>query len=161
MASIFAKAKPRVAFNMTPMIDCTFQLIIFFMLTTQMASIVRLDPPDPSSSVAKEMKTNRVVVSVVPYTDREIKDQPERKGQAKRYEIGTAKIDLGDTGKVVALLREARRKTPEDLRNDFAVELRADRDIQYRFIEPILHSLQEAEIVNMRITAVRHGRSSS
>ena len=158
--SIFGKTKPEVAFNMTPMIDCTFQLIIFFMLTTQMASITRLNPPDPLDSVSKELR-NAATISVVPYTERELAEQPQRKGCAKRYELGAAKIELGDTGRIVSLLREARTNLPEGLQKDFTVELRADRSIEYTYIQPILRALQEANMENLRITAVRSGRRGS
>jgi biopolymer transport protein ExbD len=40
--------------NMTPMIDCTFQLIIFFILTAQIASeeVAKVAVPEPHHSMA-------------------------------------------------------------------------------------------------------------
>jgi len=35
----------RMSFNITPMIDCTFQLILFFLLTTQFIRTAPLDLP--------------------------------------------------------------------------------------------------------------------
>ena len=53
-----------VDFNMTPMIDVTFQLIIFFILAGQMVNdkIKALIPPEPYESLAAEMLGDSVVI---------------------------------------------------------------------------------------------------
>ncbi len=142
--------------NMTPMIDCVFQLLIFFMLTTQMASadLVILDPPKPDISQAREpQEENKVVVNVEPFTKEEIEADSARKGMAKRYRLKTAKIERGNIEKLVRELDKARRtsKNPKE----FVVELRADKSIRYDQIEPVLQAMQQAELGKMYITAMR------
>ena len=58
-----------VSFNMTPMIDCVFQLIIFFILAGQVASqsLARVDLYKPWKSQAQkwnEKDPNRVIVNI-------------------------------------------------------------------------------------------------
>jgi biopolymer transport protein ExbD len=53
-------------FNMTPMIDCTFQLIIFFMLVTDMSRVQTEDLTLPSASKARLTEEAALVVNVMP-----------------------------------------------------------------------------------------------
>ncbi|MHC4717901.1 MAG: ExbD/TolR family protein [Planctomycetota bacterium] len=157
-SSVYGKGKAEVSFNMTPMIDCTFLLIIFFMLTTQIASkdFVRMRLPEPKDSVAKEMKTDRAIINVVPYSDDEEKaDDGKNRGKAKRYQIGQENVALNDMATLMKLLKKARgRIEPPAKRKEFAVEIRADEGICYSQIQPILSALQQAEMENMHITAM-------
>ncbi len=56
------RARSPVSFNMTPMIDVVFMLIIFFMLVSNFASVenLELDLPDPDHSQAAKVKLTRV-----------------------------------------------------------------------------------------------------
>jgi len=150
-----------IAFNMTPMIDCTFQLIIFFMLTTQIASadFVKMKLPRPLKPAAKEMKENKAIINVVPYSDAEIRNDPSKLGLAKRYQVGQLRIDnLADSEALRNALKEKKARLSEAQQKKFAVEVRADRRIHYSQIQPILRVLQEAELEKMRITALLSGR---
>ncbi len=60
------RTRPPVAFNMTPMIDVVFLLIVFFMLVSTFASAenVRMDLPQPDKSQAVNVKlSDRVVIN--------------------------------------------------------------------------------------------------
>jgi biopolymer transport protein ExbD len=56
------------AFGMTPMIDVTFQLILFFMLVTDMAKqqLEPLRPPSASKAVTGAADDGELVVNVMP-----------------------------------------------------------------------------------------------
>ncbi len=157
--SILSKSKAEVGFNMTPMIDCTFQLIIFFMLTTQMASqdYAKMELPKPTGSVAKEMVGDRLVINVVPHPPDKDGNDASRDGLALEYRIRHERIALTNVAKVVSLLKNERRKLPPENRKEFAVEVRADKSLHYDQIQPILSSLQEAKIDNMHLTAILGG----
>lgn len=145
--------------NMTPMIDCVFQLLIFFMLTTQMASadFVNMTVPKPDLSQAKKpQEGNKVVVNVEPFSKEEIAADSARKGMAKQYGLGSLKIKRGDVEKLVRELNKARRTSESP--KDFVVELRADKSIRYDQIEPVLRAMQQAELGKMFITAMRESQ---
>ncbi len=142
--------------NMTPMIDCVFQLLIFFMLTTQMASadFVNMKVPKPDLSQAKKpQEGNKAVVNVEPFTEEEIIANSAKKGLAKQYGMGSLKIEVGNIEKLVRELDKARRTSENP--KEFVVELRADKSIRYDQIEPVLQAMQQAELGKMFITAMR------
>ncbi len=154
-SSVMKTGPANVVFNMTPMIDCVFQLLIFFMLTTQMASadFVNMKVPKPDLSQAKKpVEENKAVVNVVPYSESEIKKDSIRKGLAKEYKLGSLFIAKNNMEGLVNELEKARRtsKNPKE----FVVELRADQSIRYNQIEPVLRAMQEAELGKMYITAL-------
>jgi len=161
---VYRTGRARVAFNMTPMIDCTFQLIIFFILTTQLASqeYVRIELPKPDRNVAKEYELNKVVVNVVPHTDAEIDEDETLRGLAREYRISVDRFDKKDIDGLIARLIQFRRQAESSEAGEgkagsgaFTVELRADRGIYFQEIEPVLQALQEARLGRMYITAVR------
>jgi len=162
--SLFGKTKAEVAFNMTPMIDVTFQLIIFFMLVTQIVSseYVQMDLPKPHENLAEKLEEKtKVIVNVRPYGPRAKK---RHDGLSLGYSIGTKKIKKGDVQGLSALLKRARQQAvarggneaeKQQIHDDFAVEIRADRTMHYQEVLPVLEAVQDAEIVKMRITALK------
>jgi len=161
---VYRTGRARVAFNMTPMIDCTFQLIIFFILTTQLASqeYVRIELPKPDRNVAKEYELNKVVVNVVPHTNAEIDEDETLRGVAKEYRISVDRFDRKDIDALIARLIQFQRQNKASQAaagkagaEAFTVELRADKGIHFQEIEPVLQALQEAKLGRMYITAVR------
>ncbi|MCK5113700.1 MAG: biopolymer transporter ExbD [Phycisphaerae bacterium] len=160
--------------NMTPMIDCTFQLIIFFILTAQMAAqeIAPVAVPEPFESMAvnevegggklNEM-TNKVTVNVVgPYGD-DLKDRkPVDSGDATYYQISDKKIDIGDVDKLTSVMEQhlalfkqneqKKGRTPDSKK--FFVEIRADQDVDYASVAPVMQAAGNAGISKMNITAV-------
>ena len=145
-----------MAFNMTPMIDCVFQLLIFFMLTTQMASadFVNMRVPKPDLSQArKPVEENKAVVNVVPFSQTEIKADSAKKGMAKEYKLGSLVIATNNLENLVTELKNAKRTSKDP--KEFVVELRADQSIRYDHIEPVLQAMQQAELGKMYITAMR------
>jgi len=59
------RLKPRVALDMTPLIDVVFQLVIFFMISSvfNTAPGIELDLPDSSTSEAVEVTEVRITVA--------------------------------------------------------------------------------------------------
>ena len=157
--SIYGKTKAEVAFNMTPMIDCTFQLIIFFMLVTQMVSseYVKLNLPKPTVNQALQLdERHKVIVNVIPYRKKEIAANPNLKGKAKGYSVKSARLKRSEAGRLRDLLIQARRRARQaGFGDDFVVEVRADRSMHYLEVLPVLEAVQAAEIEKMRITAVK------
>ena len=141
---------------MTPMIDVVFQLLIFFLLTTQIVSsdLVIMKVPKPDLSQAKKpQERNKTVVNVEPFDKREISENSVRKGMIKQYSLQSIKIEKSNVAQLVHELAHARRtsKNPKE----FVVELRADESIRYDQIEPVLQAMQQAKLGKMFITAMR------
>jgi biopolymer transport protein ExbD len=153
-ARIYSRKGTRIGFNMTPMIDCTFQLIIFFMLTTQMASadFVPMKLPEPQEPAVKELKENKAVLNVVGYSDGEITANPSRRGMAKWYSVKQRKVSQGDLGRLVQELKLLNVKSVDP--DNFAVEVRADRRLRYDQVQIAMQALQQAGLRNMRLAVL-------
>jgi len=129
-------------FNMTPMIDVTFLLIIFFMLVSQITSAenVEMELPDPTRSQAKEVRLkDRVIVNVV-YTGPQ--DPPA-------YKLGALSVEtLEELG---AGLAEEKVKNP-----DVQVVLRADRRLHYAAVRAVMEVIAQQQIPLMNIAAEQY-----
>lgn len=152
--------------NLTPMIDCTFQLIIFFVLTAQMASEqTKLIPPHPHKTIAikpeegKVALPNRVVISVANKYGEKSGDErnPAESAIPQFYRVGAgSKIDVGDMETLKLIIEQRKAQSAEQGFNpdDFVVEVRADKDIAFGGIEPVLRAAAQAKITKMAITAI-------
>ena len=149
-----------IEFNMTPMIDVTFQLIIFFIIAGQLKSqeLAQLDLHRPFESQAIEMEKaqqdiSHVVVNVLSlHGTEEPKDiDPTEIGKARCYKISGKEIELGNVDRVVEILRDRRLRAGE---NEFFLEIRADNRVNYGYVLPIMEAAAEAQIPMMNITAL-------
>ncbi len=148
-----------VSFNYTPLVDVTFNLILYFVLTTTLASAAmsRIMVPRPYASQATEsgkMTSNKVVINVV---SAGIDDEMSAlSAHARHYEIDSEPIRVGDKDKLVARLNAKRSQYAKLLggkADDFTVEIRADRRVAYSDVEPILMAAAQAKIPRMNIAA--------
>ena len=181
-SKVYKRGRGQIAFNMTPMIDCTFQLIIFFILTTQIASqdYVQLNLPSPDRNVAREYELDKVIVNVVPYSKENVRRAGSELGKpspllgrAEWLRLGLDRFRVGpewpfitreavdmyprarQIDKLVRRLTGARRKHLQEggeKQKELVVEVRADRSIAYVDIEPVLQALQHARLGSMYIT---------
>lgn len=62
-------AGAKVTLSLTPLIDVTFQLVIFFMLVTELTNLSLADVRLPTASEAGEGGTGPVVINIVPTGD--------------------------------------------------------------------------------------------
>ena len=145
-----------VTFNATPMIDCVFQLILFFLLTTQVASrtrpLMKLPKPLEAQAISEKMKTpHRVVINVL--SDRDEKNpDPVKAGRAKEFLVGTKTIPAHRLDKLEKIVREEWEKTDPEYKKDFFVEIRADRDVHYAEVARVMEKAARVGIVKMHLT---------
>lgn len=124
-------------FNMTPMIDVVFLLIIFFLVSSHMAQQevqVELDLPTASSG-HDQTEDNRPRVTVNVMEDGQVQLAGELVGQetlARR--LG---VEIQESG------------------NDLEVRIRADRKVPYSAVEPILIACTQARIWNVTFAVTR------
>ena len=96
------------AVDLTPLIDCVFQLLIFFMVTTVFIHARGLDVDLPGASQATEQQEKKDINIVI-----------ERDG---RIEIGGEEV-------VAGTLRDRIREAMEESRNDNVI-IQADREVE-------------------------------
>jgi biopolymer transport protein ExbD len=153
-----------VSINMTPMIDCTFQLIIFFILATRFTSqaIEPLMLARPSESQAQDSREmmdspNRVIVNVVSKEEpaEEGRYDPVRAGEARAYVIYGTQVGVGDERRLIELFKQKRTASREMGMDekDFFVEIRADKRVKFASISTVMTAAAKADIPRMNITA--------
>jgi biopolymer transport protein ExbD len=135
-----------LGFNMTPMIDVVFLLIIFFLVSSHLArqeTQLDLDLPDAASGEpAGEEDVRRLVVNVLPNV------RPE--GQIR---VGGQLVEVGQLSE---LIRYERGQAERD-RKELQVRIRSDRRVPYGVVEPILLACARAGVWNVTV-AVREKR---
>ena len=128
-------ARGSLGFNMTPMIDVVFLLIIFFLVSSRLARHeVQLDldlPEAASGQRPAEEEIRRVVVNVLPH------ERPEGQIQVGSQVLGVEEL----TGLIDYESRRAK--------GELEVRIRSDRRVPYRVIEPILLACGRAGVWNV------------
>ena len=104
--------------DMTPLIDMVFNLVVFFLVASHFANEtdIPVELPRATTSKADEEDPRRLVVTITDDEELHIADQP---------------IDLPQFKDMVR--DELDRHGPE-----FAVQIRSDRRVPYRVVEPLL-----------------------
>ena len=120
--------------NLTPMIDVTFLLIVFFVLVSQIVEVenVDLNLPTPADAVSElPDDRQRVVINVLPGT----------RGVASGYRLGgnTYRADGDGLAQLAQQLGGLYRDNPS-----LNVNLRADRSTHYRWVEPVFRAISSA-----------------
>jgi len=126
-----------VDFDMTPMIDIVFQLIIFFLLTGHLVrQETQMQLPLPvASSGQEEMddQTPRVTINV---------------GSDGQVYLGSGAVNIAE---LTQLLAEKRAAAGSGLE----VRIRSDRRVPYRVVEPIMLTCTQVGIWNVTFAVTR------
>ncbi len=130
-----------VGFNMTPMIDVVFLLIIFFLVASHLAQqevqVEDLDLPGAGTGQrADEQQIRRVVVNVLP------EEQP-----GGRIKVGGRLIDGRQLSTLIGY---------ESARSDgrLEVRIRSDRKVPYGVVEPIMIACAKAGVWKVTFAVV-------
>lgn len=127
-----------VGFNMTPMIDVVFLLIIFFLVSSHLAqqeNQLELDLPEARSGLPPGRDgMRRIVINVLP------EEQPDRRIQVGGRTMGQPALK--------ALIDFENRKA-KDEESELEVRIRAHRKVPYRVVEPIMVACARAGIWNV------------
>ena len=128
--------KPSVSFNMTPMIDVVFLLIIFFLVSSnlvQQESLIALDLPTAKTSrmpKSSESNTRKITINITGEDHLFLGMTPVHREQLRQY-----------------LTRLAAEQSRSD--KPIEVNIRTDRRVPYRAIEPLLVICSQAGIDNV------------
>jgi biopolymer transport protein TolR len=130
-------------FNMTPMIDVTFLLIIFFITASHLSQQeVQFQLDLPTAATGRdptENETPRVTVHVLP--DGEV-------------HLGSEKIGGDELSRRLRFEHEKQRRAGHDLE----IRIRADRTVDYQVVEPVLLACAEAGVWKVSFAVVSAGR---
>ena len=134
MSALFRQERGQVHANLTPMIDVTFLLIVFFVLVSQIVEVenVDLDLPQPQETASELAgEESRVVINVLPGPS----------GKAAGYRMGGRRFAAGTQGLegLTAALGARYSENP-----GLSVNLRADRTTHYVWIEPVFQAISAA-----------------
>ena len=125
------QSRGSLEFNMTPMIDVVFNLIVFFVVASHLAKQevqLELDLPTASQSQpASENQPRRVTVNVLPGGEIQLSGETVQPA-ALQSRIAAERRDAG---------------------NDIEVRIRADRTVSYGSVEPIMLACAKAGVWNV------------
>ncbi len=138
------REKSSITFNMAPMIDVVFLLIIFFMLVSTFASAenIPMEIPNPERSLAENVKiVDRVVINC-----RTTQMSPDDESGKAVYSIGPNRPEsLESISKRLAAARSANPK--------LKVIIRADKRLRYEHVRAVMSVVAENEIEDMSLVA--------
>ena len=128
--------------NMTPMIDVTFLLIIFFLLSSRLAQQeTQLELQLPTAASGRQaVDDERPRLSVNVQAD--------------------GSVMLGSTETPAEEMSRRLRIERDRLGNDLEVRIRADRSAPYSAVEPILLACAEADIWNVTFAVFKRVESN-
>jgi biopolymer transport protein TolR len=134
MSAIYKRGNANVEANLTPLIDVTFLLIVFFVLVSQIVEVehVEMDLPQPRQPVSqKPGDESRVVINLLPAGD----------GSIRGYRLGGREFPPGADGaeQLAERLAEMYSANP-----GLDVNLRADRRTRYEWIDPVMQAIAQA-----------------
>ena len=125
-----------IAFDVTPLIDVVFLLIVFFLVSSHLArQETQLELALPTAASGHEINeslTARVTINVM------------ADGQLL---LGSEQVQAEEISR---RLQVERQETSDDLE----IRIRADRNLAYRHIEPLLLACAEAKVWNVSFAVV-------
>ena len=135
-------ARRSLGFNMTPMIDVVFLLIIFFLVSSHLVrqdTQVELEevslPQAHSGQRAEQDQIRRVVVNVLP-------DQES----GGRIIVGGRPMPSRELGELIAYGKRAG--------HHLEVRIRSDRQVPYRVVEPVMIACARAGVWRVTFAVV-------
>jgi biopolymer transport protein ExbD len=168
-----------VSFNVVPLVDVAFLMILFFILTSTISSnaISELQLPRINESVAMDPTKegadtpripNKIIVNVISAeaqaagksgqaADKNGLD-PNRPGQAEKYEIDGQPYLIGEVAPLAAYFKKKKKEIEGSGamagKDQCFVVIRGDWRVDYKAVEAVLLAAAEAEIPKMNITAL-------
>ena len=123
-------------FNVTPLIDIIFLLIIFFLaashfVRSETAEAVEL-PPATEGEDEEDQRTSRLIVTIT--AEQEIK--------------------VADKTVELSVVEEMILRGREEFKEAFELRIRADKTVPYRIVEPIMLAAARAGVVDVKFGVV-------
>lgn len=127
-------------FNLTPMIDVVFNLIIFFLAASHIAratSQQQVNLPEATRGrQEREERQKRLVITVT---------------RDESLWLSGNRVTLADVDRMLA----DAAPEPETKQSSREVRIRTDRDVPYRAIEPLLVTCAKAGVTNIKFAVIQ------
>ncbi|MEM1099284.1 MAG: biopolymer transporter ExbD [Planctomycetota bacterium] len=156
MSKVFQRGTVKPEMNMTPLIDVTFLLIVFFMLVSNIVAneSVPMVVPELSDPKTRELgEVDKVVVNIAPASfsgDARLDSPLDHPGSAQFVQLGAGtRYDMGR----LAGLTEALKQEVE-ARPDVEVLLRADAALYYSQVQPVMDAITDAGVGVVNLVAL-------
>jgi biopolymer transport protein ExbD len=124
-----------LGFNLTPMIDVVFNLIVFFLVAShfsQAQSDVPVALPKATQASAGEADPDRLTITVT---------------SEGRWSVAGKPVALAD---IETMIKEGADRAP----GVFSVHIRGDRSARYEFIEPLLLASARNQVTSVRFNVL-------
>ncbi len=154
MSKVFKRGNVTPEMNMTPLIDVTFQLIIFFMLVNNIVAdqIVELIPPTLDKPKTRELVSEtQCIINIAPadFTFRDRKDNPLlHDGRSKFVQVRAQKFSLDEPESITAAV-----KAEIDANPNVEVILRADAALYYEEVQHVMAAIAAAQVKQVNLVA--------
>jgi biopolymer transport protein ExbD len=142
--------------NMTPLIDVTFLLIVFFTLVSNIVAneSVPMVVPRLADPTTRELgEVDKVVVNIAPATfsdDTRLENPLDHPGSARFVQVGSgARYEMGNLAGLTAALRQEVEARPE-----VEVLLRADAALYYGQVQPVMDAITAAGVGVVNLVAL-------
>jgi len=164
MSKIHKRGPAKAETNLTPLIDITFQVVLFFMLTQRIVSdeIVPMEVPDITEPKTQELgDQSRLVVNIAPSpratpeAGQPKADPLDHDGRAAFVKVGQKQFNLTDLEGIKLAIQETRESfKPTDEQPELQVNLRCDSALFYGEIVPIMNQITLAGIEKVNLVAL-------
>lgn len=124
--------KSQLRFNITPLIDIVFLLIIFFLVASHFVRSELQEPIELPEAREGESEPAEIARRLVITVD-----------AADRYLIGARVVDL-------PMIEELIQQGRQEHEHDFEVRIRGDRRVPYSVVEPVLLACVRAGVPRVR-----------
>lgn len=134
--------------NMDPMIDCVFQLILFFLVTTSFMKMEQdwsINLPTASQRIEVVNPPGQEIIVNVRLKSVRLQDNQEV--QVPEYRVGNHSMTLAE------LLNELSRAKAVTRSKDLSVTIRGDKQIKWQHIFAVIERCGIAGIAKVRATA--------
>ena len=138
--------------NMTPMIDCTFQLIIFFILTAQIASAELVEMPVPKP-LQPQVPLNEKPVEP---KNRLILQAVSKEGDPRNleaYQVRLQRFQPHELQLMQEMIEGAIADAKAENFETFTVIIRADQRLSYQHVARLMKIAAQAGATKMELTA--------
>lgn len=162
-SKVHRRGPARPELNMTPLIDVTFQLIIFFMLISNFIAeetVEMIVPVLHEPKVHEFDEMTRVVVSIAPLQygsdDRDV-NHLDWTGEAEFVRVGASPVryrmdEMARVSEELAARVAAAPRDAED-RSVLEVLLRADAALYYDAVQPVMAAITQAGVSKVHLVS--------
>lgn len=137
-------------FQIAPMIDILLVLLIFFMSITSKEVMLRdreiqLATADKAEQKKKETESGECVVNV------------KWTGFNSTFSVGEQEVSVYELGLLLEQKKKLHETASRGKKTPFRVIVRADREVQWRFLQDVLKACASAQINNITYAVLQEG----